>query len=117
MDLTKFADRGRKFLWRQTCTIKRSEGEETNFPDPTNKHLTLKCSSVFELNEEEKEKGMLVTVSRPLKIYTDLPADGEIKEHDVAVVAGRNYIVIKAGRWPHDAPAYYELIVEYRRGQ
>jgi hypothetical protein len=69
------------------------------------------------LAEEEKERGMLATVSRPLKLFTDLPEDGEIKEQDIAVINDQNYLIVKAQRWPHGAPAYYELIVDYRRGQ
>jgi hypothetical protein len=76
----------------------------------------LKCSYVYELSEEEKEKGMLTTVSRPLKLYTDMPTSGEIREHDVAVIDSKEYLVVKAQRWPFESPSYYELIVDYKRG-
>jgi hypothetical protein len=72
---------------------------------------------VYELSIEEMEKGWLTTTSRPLKIYVDIPVTGEIKEHDTVVIDSENYYVIKANRWPHTDPVYYELIVDYRRGQ
>ena len=116
MDLISYAQRGRKLLWRQTCSIQRSIGVPGDFPEPTNVHTRLKCSYVYELSEEEKEKGFLATVSRPLKLFTDLPDSGVIQEHDVVVVNSKNYLVVKAQRWPHENPAYYELIVDYKRG-
>ena len=117
MDLSNFATRGRKLLWRQTCTVQRSSGDASGYGASANTHMNLKCSYVWEMSEEEKEKGWLATVSRPLKMYTALPKTGTIKEHDVIVVNGENYAVLKANRWPHSDPSMYELIVEYRRGQ
>lgn len=116
MDLLAYASRARKLLWRQTCTIQRSPGDPSGYTTPTNTHTNLKCSYVYEINEEEKEKGMFVTVSRPMKLYTDLPTSGEIKEHDLVVVGSMNYLVVKAQRWPHEDPSYYELILDHKRG-
>lgn len=116
MDLMTYAGRGRKLLWRQTCTVQRSSGTPAAKTTPANVHTGLKCSYTYELNEEEKEKGLLTTVSRPMRLYTDLPTSGVIKEHDMVIVNSLNYLVVKAQRWPHEDPAYYELILDYKRG-
>lgn len=117
MDLVNFAKRGRTLLWAQTCTIKRASGDASLYGPTTNVHINLKCSRVYEIPEEEKEKGHLATVSRALRAYTEVPNTGSIKEHDIMVVDSENYNVVKANRWPHVDPSYYELILEYRRGQ
>lgn len=117
MDLGTYANRGRKLLYAQTCTVQRSSGDASAYGSATNVHTNLNCSRVYELSDEEKEKGWMATTSRPLKIYTEMPSSGYIDQHDIVVVNSENYVVLKANRWPHSDPSYYELIVEYRRGQ
>ena len=117
MDLVTFAERGRRLLWAQTCSVQRSVGTPAGYAAPTDQHLFLRCSRVYEIGIEEEEKGFLTTTSRALKIYIEIPDSGDIKEHDRVVVNDENYIVIKANRVPHENPSFYEAIVDYRRGQ
>jgi hypothetical protein len=97
--------------------VQRSDGTAAGYSTPSDSLLNLNCSRIYELSDEEKEKGSLTTVSRPLKIYTALPSTGAIQEHDVLVVNDENYHVVKVNRWPHSDPSFYEVIVDYRRGQ
>jgi len=116
-NVAQIGKRGRTLLWSQTCTIKRASGDASLYGPPAIVHLDLKCSLVTEMTDEEREKWFLATVSRALKLYTEVPKTGTIKEQDLVYVNDERYVVMKANRWPHSSPHYYELFVEYRRGQ
>jgi len=112
-NLKTYANRGMKLLWSNTCDIKRSPGDVAGFDTPTHLYNALDCSQVFEIAEEDKERGFLATASVPLMVYVDLNDEEAIQVHEVIEINNVSYTVIMSKRWPHEDPFYYELIVEY----
>ena len=104
-------------IYAQRCTIKRAGGTPTLLTTPTTVHSNLDCSIVYEASDEERERWFLTTISRAMKLYVKAPVSGIIQEQDLVYVGGERYYVVKANRWPHTDPDYYELFMEYRRGQ
>lgn len=117
MNLKTFLKRGRPLAYSQTCQIKRSLGNASDYGEPAVVHSSLRCSYIHEISDEEFEKGWLATVSHPLKMYVEAPTTGTIKQHDIVVVNGENYFVVMVRRHPHSSPSHYELYVDHRRGQ
>lgn len=115
MDLGGYGRRGRRMVWANTCTVKRSTGDVSGYDTPATVHSSLDCSRVYEYTDEEREKGFLTTVSRPLKIFATIPDDGVIQEHDKVVINSKEYLVVKAKLFPHEDPSFYELMVDYQR--
>lgn len=101
------------------ATIQRSpKAAGSQRSEPVDVHIGLACSRVTELSDGEAEKAGLATITRPCRVFVEVPESGVIKEQDKFLIPaqpGREYLVVKAKMWPHDSPRYYELLLDYQR--
>lgn len=115
-DVLSILARGRKqFYGSDTCSIKRSGGDVSGYTTPTAQYSSLKCSRVYPISDEERERAGLTSITRPCRIYVQVPSSGSIKQHDKLVANSREYQVISVKRWPDEDADQYELILDYQR--
>lgn len=116
MTIENLLSRGRKLIFTsRTCDIKRSSGDPSDYATPAEIHSDLSCSAVYEVSDEERERAGMTSISRPVRVYVDIPSSGVIQQHDKLVINSKEYLVCKAKLWPSDDPSFYELIMDYQR--
>ena len=116
MTVENLLSRGRKLIFTtRTCDIKRSSGSTDAYGAPAEIHGDLSCSAVYEINDEERERAGMTSITRPVRVYVDIPDSGVIQQHDKLVTNSKEYLVYKAKLWPSDDPTFYELIMDFQR--
>lgn len=108
----------RQFLVNEGTIQRSPKTAGSQRSEPVDVHVGLACSRVTEMSDVEREKAGLTSISRPCRVFVQVPDSGEIKEQDKFLIPaqpGREYLVVKAKLWPHDSPLYYELILDYQR--
>lgn len=116
MAIENLLKRGRRLLFlSKTCDVKRSSGSTSAYTSPALVHNDLSCSRVYEITDEERERAGMTSITRPVRLYVDIPASGVIQQHDKVAIGSNEYLVHKSKLWPHDDPSFYELIMDYQR--
>ena len=102
----------RKRRLNQTAVVSRVPAGTTN-PDARQVVVaSLACSSVYALDEREKERANMGTEVRGLGVFPAYNAAVTHKEHQRFIIGSQDYRIHLALPWPETNPQFLQLFLK-----